>query len=94
MKLEIDVKFNIGDKVLVVKIPGYSKAKPFRAIVSGYAIDVNNKKTVVRYLVDPIPETDYREYNDIDGPFNLFQNNSRQHKRRYGVNCLKIYTEE
>lgn len=86
MKVEIDVKYNIGDKVLVVKVPGYSSAKPFRATISGYAIDVNNKKTVVRYLVDPIPETDYR---NVDGPWELFQNNSRQHKRRYGVNCLQ-----
>ena len=86
MKVEIEVKYNIGDKVLVVKVPGYSDAKPFKATVSGYAIDVNSKKTVVRYLVDPIPETDYR---NVKGPFELFQNNSRQHKRRYGVNCLQ-----
>ena len=87
MKVEIDVKYNIGDKVLVVKVPGYSEVQPFRATVSGYAIDVNNKKTVVRYFVDPIPETEYRHQGDFY--VNRFQTNNWQHKRRYGVNCLQ-----
>lgn len=80
MKLEVEVKYNIGDKVLV-KNPHsgmYFNPKPFIALIGGYVITKNKKSTTVRYTLEPCDPTgcttSISDWN---------------HKKRYGVNELE-----
>ncbi len=81
MKIEIDVKFNIGDKVLV-KTPhsgSYYKPTPFIALIGGYVIIKNKKSTTVRYTLEPLTLKDGLNTSISDW----------KRKKRYGVNELE-----
>lgn len=56
MTLEIDVKFNVGDKVIVTDShSGYSWEKDaFTAVVSGYVIHKGKKNTRIYYTVEEL----------------------------------------
>jgi hypothetical protein len=86
MKIEIDVKFNIGDKVIVKETSGnglYGTGQlPIKAVISGYAINKDTKRTTVYYFIEPLP-------NEVDrlNAYNLTQATS--HRRRYNAKWLE-----
>ena len=53
MKLEIEVKFNIGDKVKVLNPHKgqWIKQDPFEALIGGYVVHKNDKSTKVYYTL-------------------------------------------
>ena len=55
MKIEIEVAFNIGNKVRVKKphSGAYFKPEPFEAVVLGYVVNKTSKQTRVYYTVTP-----------------------------------------
>jgi len=65
MKIEIDVKFNIGDKVKVLKPHSgdYVKQEPFIATIGGYVISKNSKSTRVYYTLTGVNNTSVSDYN-------------------------------
>ena len=83
MKLEINVKFNIGDKVKIIKKkPGdfYNQNQTVNfGIISGYVIHYNNKARV------------YYTLDTVDGSFGHTATN---HKARYNEKDLELVKEE
>ena len=90
MKVEIEVKFNIGDKVIVKETSGngmYSlKQLPIKAVVSGYAITKDTKRTTVYYFIEPL-----QDEVDRFGAFGLTKATS--HRRRYNAKWLEKVEE-
>ena len=90
MKVEIDVKFNIGDKVIVKETSGngmYSRKQlPIKAVISGYVITKDTRRTTVYYFIEPLPE----EINRL-GAYSLTQATS--HRRRYNAKWLEKVEE-
>lgn len=91
MKVEIEVKFNIGDKVIVKNSTGnglYMRGVdfPLKAIISGFVITKDNKRTTVNYFIEPIAE-------DVDRwqAYNLSKATS--HRRRYPAKYLERIEE-
>lgn len=90
MKVEIDVKFNIGDKVIVKETSGnglYSlKQLPIKAVISGYVITKDTRRTTVSYFIELLP-------NEVDrfGAFGLTKATS--HRRRYNAKWLEKVEE-
>ena len=93
MKIEIDVKFNIGDKVIVKETSGngfgsyHNPTKlPIKAIVSGYAITKDNKRTTVYYFIEPL-----QDEVDRFRAYGLTQ--ATTHRRRYNAKWLEKVEE-
>lgn len=87
MKIEIEVKFNIGDKVLVKKphSGSYQKPEPFVAVIGGYTITKNKKATTVRYTLEPLIN---------DGQYHAnYGIADWGRKKKYGVNELEKIEE-
>jgi len=85
MKIEIDVKFNIGDKVIVKETSGNGlrgKQLPIKAVISGYAITKDTKRTTVYYFIEPL-----QDEVDRFGAFGLTKATS--HRRRYNAKWLE-----
>ena len=86
MKVEIDVKFNIGDKVIVKETSGngmYSRKQlPIKATISGYIITKDTRRTTVYYFIEPLPEETTRL-----SAYSLTQATS--HRRRYNAKWLE-----
>jgi hypothetical protein len=89
MKIEVDVKFNIGDRVIVKKTSGnsnYIPKMPVEAVISGYSISKDSKRTTVYYFIEPI--------RDNMGSLNLcVLKNAASHKRRYPAKWLEKIEE-
>lgn len=89
MKIEVDVKFNIGDKVIVKETSGndnYIPKMPAEAIISGYSISKDSKRTTVYYFIEPIRDNiDYLELYVLK--------NAANHKRRYPAKWLEKIEE-
>lgn len=86
MKIEIDVKFNIGDIVLVKDTSGngiYSKHEfPFKAAISGYTITKDSRKTTVYYFIEPITDSLNKwQISDLT--------RATSHRRRYPAKWLE-----
>lgn len=83
MKIEIEVKFNISDKVLVKKphSGSYQKPEPFVAVIGGYTITKNKRATTVRYTLEPLINDGYYHFNAGISDWNR--------KKKYGVNELE-----
>lgn len=86
MKVEIDVKFNIGDKVIVKETSGngmHGKQQlPIKAVISGYVITKDARRTTVSYLIEALPG----EVNRFNA-YSLSQATS--HRRRYPAKWLE-----
>ncbi len=65
MEIKIDVKFNIGDKVKILKPHSgdYVKQEPFIATIGGYVINKNSKITRVYYTLTGVNNTSVSDYN-------------------------------
>ena len=86
MKVEIDVKFNIGDKVIVKETSGNglhsSKQLPIKAVISGYVITRDTRRTTVSYLIEAMPGEVNR--------FNAYSlTKATAHRRRYPAKWLE-----
>lgn len=93
MKVEIEVKYNIGDKVLVKQTSGtgigtynHGQKLPFKAVVSGYAITKDAHKTTVYYFIEPLP-------NEVDRWRAYSLSNATTHRRRYNAKWLEKVEE-
>ena len=93
MKIEIDVKFNIGDKVIVKGTSGnglgfYNNQTklPFKAVISGYTITKDTKRTTVYYFIEPL-----KDEVDWHTAYNLTK--STAHRRRYNAKWLEKVEE-
>ena len=87
-KIEVNVKFNIGDIVLIKEpFPGYgegglSRPAPFKAVVSGFVIHANKKSTRVMYTLEPLNNhITYRQKASLD---------AFAHKRRWNAKDLEL----
>ena len=87
MKIEVEVKFNIGDKVLVKKTTGctsYAFMKdvsfPLKAVITGFVITKDTKRTTVNYFIEPI-ELDKWQSRELI--------NATSHRRRYPAKYLE-----
>ena len=80
MTIEIEVKFNIGDKVIVKKSTGnglyYAKNFPIEATISGFVITKDRRRTTVYYFID-----------EVKGEYGLAKATS--HRRRYPAKYLE-----
>lgn len=91
MKIEVEVKFNIGDKVIVKNSTGNGLCMratnfPFKAIISGFIITKDIKRTTINYFIEPIAEeVDERQV------YNLSKATS--HRRRYPAKYLERIEE-
>lgn len=86
MKIEVEVKFNIGDKVIVKETSGTGllsrKKLPIKAVISGYVITKDTKRTTVSYFIEPLP-------NEVDR-FNAYSlTKATSHRRRYNAKWLE-----
>lgn len=89
MKLEFDVKFNIGDKVIVKDTSGngygYYRKKtplPIKAIVTGFVITKDVKRATVQYFIEPLPnEVDWFQAHELM--------HATSHRRRYNAKWLE-----
>ena len=85
MKIEIDVKFNIGDIVLVKDTSGNGlrgKQLPIKAVISGYVITKDARRTTVSYLIGALP-------GEVDR-FNAYSlTKATSHRRRYPAKWLE-----
>lgn len=82
MEVKIDVKFNIGDKVLVKKphSGAFVKHEPFKAVINGYVIHKINKLTKVYYTL----EIDHLHYGSCT---------DYNRKKKYTVGELELLGE-
>ena len=87
MKIEVEVKFGIGDVVVIKKpFPGYgegglSRPSPFKAVVSGYVIHKNKKATRVMYTLGQLDNTiTYKQRASLE---------AFSHKRRWNAKDLE-----
>lgn len=91
MKVEIDVKFNIGDKVIVKETSGNGirslKQLPIKAVVSGYAITKDTKRTTVYYFIEPLPD-------EVDRFKAYGLTKATSHRRRYNAKWLEKVEEQ
>lgn len=93
MKIEIDVKFNIGDKVIVNDTSGngfgYYNGQtklPIKAVISGYTITKDAKRTTVYYFIKPLQdEVDWRTAHNLT--------KTASHRRRYNAKWLEKVEE-
>ena len=89
MKVEIDVKFNIGDMVIVKSTSGNgfgyygNQTKlPIKAVISGYTITRDTKRTTVYYFIEPLKgEVGFVAANDLA--------KTSSHRRRYAAKWLE-----
>ena len=89
MKVEIDVKFNIGDKVIVKGTSGNgfgyydNQTKlPIKAVISGYTITRDAKRTTVYYFIEPLKdEVDWLAARNLT--------KAASHRRRYNAKGLE-----
>ena len=93
MKVEIDVKFNIGDKVIVKETSGsglgpyHNPIKlPIKAVVSGYVITKDTKRTTVSYFIEPLPD-------EVDRFAAYSLTKATSHRRRYNAKWLEKVEE-
>ena len=89
MKIEVDVKFNIGDRVIVKETSGnsnYIPKIPVEAVISGYSISKDSKRTTVYYFIEPI-------HDNMDSLNLCVLKNAANHKRRYPAKWLKKIEE-
>jgi len=65
MEIKVDVKFNIGDRVKVLKPHSgeYIKQEPFIATIGGYVINKNSKSTRVYYTLTGVDNSSVSDYN-------------------------------
>lgn len=92
MKIEIEVKYAIGDVVLVKDTSGnggYVRKSnlPVKATISGYTITKDKRKTTVYYFIEPIKEgLNQWQVHDLI--------NATSHRRRYPAKWLEKVEEE
>lgn len=90
MKVEVEIKFNIGDKVIVKETSGNGllgrKQLPIKAVVSGYVITKDTRRTTVSYFIEPLPdEVDYFDAYSLT--------KATSHRRRYNAKWLEKVEE-
>ncbi len=91
MKIEVEVKFNIGDKVIVKSSTGnglYMRGVdfPLKAVISGFVITKDTKRTTVNYFIEPIAE-------DVDWWQAHNLSKATSHRRRYPAKYLEKIEE-
>lgn len=91
MKIEVDVKFNIGDKVLVKDTSGnahyYNKGElPIKATITGFVITKDTKRTTVYYFIEPL-------LGEVDRIRGYDLANATSHRRRYNAKWLERIEE-
>ena len=92
MKVELEVAFNIGDKVLVKQSSGnasfYGKGVkfPIKAVISGYVITKDTRRTTVYYFIEPLPD-------EVSGYQAYDVTKATSHKRRYPAKWLEKLDE-
>ena len=86
MKIEVEVKFNIGDKVIVKETSGngrYGRQDlPIKAVISGFVINKDNRRTTVYYFIEPLP-------NETDRCNAYCLRKATSHRRRYNAKWLE-----
>lgn len=87
MKIEVEVKFNIGDKVIVKGTSGnaymYNRAKlPLKAVISGFVITKDERRTTVYYFIEPLP-------NEAEKWEAYSLAKATSHRRRYNAKWLE-----
>lgn len=88
MKVEIEVKYNIGDKVLVKESSGnvcYWERDikfPIKAVITGFVITKDTKRTTVYYFIEPLPD-------EVSGFQARDLIKATSHKRRYPAKWLE-----
>ena len=91
MKIEIEVKFGIGEVVLIKNtFPGWGDGKlscppPFKAVISGYVIHKSKKYARVMYTLEPLDNNiTYKQRASLE---------AFSHKRRWNAIDLEKVEE-